>query len=235
MKSWAPLLLLASLPLFLLNIDFPGQPAGEDIHYVKAARSWIAVGADSNLEHPPLAKLIIAAGIKIFGDEPFGWRFFSALAGSLALTGMYFWGLALFSDRSAALWCTLFSGLNLMLWTEAHLATLEIYHTAFAIGGCAACTGIWFDQSERRTRRIFFAAVGGLLFGLAIASKWFAIVAWLPCALCSLGLSLTRQNLRLKQSLTTTPVLLFLFALPLSVYPLTYSPFIAHQVWTRWF
>src|SRR5271154_5185410 len=32
------------------------------------------LGTDPNSEHPPLAKLIIAGGIELFGDGPIAWR-----------------------------------------------------------------------------------------------------------------------------------------------------------------
>ena len=38
--------------------------------------------------HPPLGKWTIALGIKAFGMDPFGWRIGSAIAGTLAVTGL---------------------------------------------------------------------------------------------------------------------------------------------------
>ena len=40
---------------------------------------------DRNPEHPPLGKEIIAAGLALFGDDPWGWRFFPVLAGSATM------------------------------------------------------------------------------------------------------------------------------------------------------
>ena len=43
---------------------------------------------DPNAEHPQLAKLIIAGGIKVFGDNPWGWRLGSVLFGMIALIAL---------------------------------------------------------------------------------------------------------------------------------------------------
>jgi len=40
----------------------------DEQHYVPDARSILAGNGTQRLEHPPLAKLFIAAGIAIFGD-----------------------------------------------------------------------------------------------------------------------------------------------------------------------
>ncbi len=231
MHRYLPLLLLLSTPLFCLNMDFPNQPAGEEIHYVKAARAWLETGADSNLEHPPLAKMIIAAGIALLGDEALGWRFFSALAGAGILIGMYYWSLALFEDRKTAWWTVTFSFLSIMLWTEARLATLEVYQVAFLIGACACCSRIWFGRTG--SRQTVPSAGAGIMFGLAIACKWFALVAWIPCAVVTIGLALHKRRAK---PIFSPPLVACacLLILPILVYMLTYAPYLAHQGLTRW-
>ena len=39
--------------------------------------------------HPPLAKLLIAGSIKLFGDNPWGWRIGSVVFGTLALLAIF--------------------------------------------------------------------------------------------------------------------------------------------------
>ena len=63
-------------------IDGINPPAGEP--YADAP-----LHKDPNAEHPQLAKLIIAAGIELFGDDPYGWRIGSVLFGLIALIAMY--------------------------------------------------------------------------------------------------------------------------------------------------
>ena len=42
--------------------------------------------------HPPLAKLLMAGGVLLFGNQSFGWRFFSALFGILVVYLTYLTG-----------------------------------------------------------------------------------------------------------------------------------------------
>ena len=74
----------------------------DETYYVNAARvidhirpaagatyAGAPLGMDPNAEHPQLAKVIIAGGIKLFGDTPKGWRLPSVLFGLIALVALY--------------------------------------------------------------------------------------------------------------------------------------------------
>ena len=88
----APLgIALLSLILRLVNL---GQPKGfvfDEVYYVDGARDYLAHGveiAGSKAEfvvHPPVGKWLIASGIQIFGDNEFGWRFATAVFGTLLI------------------------------------------------------------------------------------------------------------------------------------------------------
>ncbi|HEX9624008.1 MAG TPA: phospholipid carrier-dependent glycosyltransferase, partial [Streptosporangiaceae bacterium] len=66
---------------------------GVEIKHVKNAPALLAHGSTHILAgtgseyvaHPPLGKIMIAAGEWLFGLTPFGWRFAVAVAGSLAI------------------------------------------------------------------------------------------------------------------------------------------------------
>ena len=101
------ILLVTALAAILrfLHLGHPGEMVFDEVYYPKAG--CILIGGsddycrvDSNDEkfwredkwdvgswvHPPLGKWQIGLGIKAFGMDPFGWRFGTALAGTLTVT-----------------------------------------------------------------------------------------------------------------------------------------------------
>jgi dolichyl-phosphate-mannose-protein mannosyltransferase len=167
--------------LFLLNIQFPTKQNFDEFHYVPAAKTFYQFDKIPNREHPPLAKMIIGAGIAALGDNPPGWRVMSTVFGALTLVGMYFWGLALFRDEKVALWVALITLFNQLLYVQSRIAMLDTFMFAFLVWGFAAFTDAWrTDLEEHQVRRRLLAA--GVLFGLATACKWFGLMGWLACA-----------------------------------------------------
>ncbi len=177
---------------FLIGIDVPDQPYFDETHYVPAARQLLSSGFDvptSNLEHPPLAKELIALSIWLFGESPFGWRTFSALFGGLAVTGIYLCGLALFDSHRAAVWTALIAALNQMLFVQARVAMLDIFSLAFVLWGLAFF--FWSFRELAQIRRLLYAA--GLCLGLATACKWNGVFACGMCIAIVMVVSTMRQ------------------------------------------
>jgi dolichyl-phosphate-mannose-protein mannosyltransferase len=80
---------------FLLRIINLGLPKGlifDEVYYVDGARDLLAYGVEvdgSNPEfivHPPVGKWLIAAGIQVFGNDEFGWRISTAIAGVISIS-----------------------------------------------------------------------------------------------------------------------------------------------------
>jgi dolichyl-phosphate-mannose-protein mannosyltransferase len=182
--------------VLLIGIDTPDHPYFDETHYVPAARQLLETHfaiPTLNLEHPPLAKELMALSIRLFGDNPFGWRTMSALFGALALTGVYLCGLALFGNIRPALWAAAIAALNQMLFVQARIAMLDIFALAFVLWGLAAFMASF--HSEGRARPLLYAA--GVCLGLATACKWSGVFAWGMCvAVVALVLVLRRWRTR---------------------------------------
>jgi 4-amino-4-deoxy-L-arabinose transferase-like glycosyltransferase len=80
---------LAALILRLLHLGTPKGFVFDEVYYVDGARDYLkygveVTGADPEfVVHPPVGKWLIALGIKLFGDNEFGWRFMGAFLGSV--------------------------------------------------------------------------------------------------------------------------------------------------------
>ena len=96
----------------------------DEAYYVPAARSLLA-GVVSNVEHPPLAKALIALGIRVFGDEGFAWRLPSIVAGTLAIVLLYALTRRLADKRTALLAAFLLS-FETLWFTHSSIAMLDI-------------------------------------------------------------------------------------------------------------
>jgi dolichyl-phosphate-mannose--protein O-mannosyl transferase len=185
-------LFLLSQTLFLFNIQYPKDHNFDESGYVPAAKQFLQMAENKNWEHPPLAKILIAVGILLFGDQPLGWRYMSIFFGSLTLVGIYLWALALFRDRSTALFAALITVMNQLLYVQARIGTLDIFMFAFTVFALAAFCAAWSIKAEKH--KVFFLLLSaGVMFGLAIACKWAAIVPWLGSILMIIGVKVLQN------------------------------------------
>ena len=184
-----PLLLLGvvvalSVGARVFHLDIPSeQKAGEGFvfdekYYVNAARVIAAVpmhatdtyanasppGTDPNGEHPQLGKLIVAAGIRVFGDNPVGWRIGAVLFGTAALLLLYWFIRSIGCSSWLALGATAIAAVENLWLVSGRIAVLDIFCVPFMLAGAAL-------YLRRRP------ALAGLLIGIGTTIKEFALYA----------------------------------------------------------
>jgi dolichyl-phosphate-mannose-protein mannosyltransferase len=170
------LLFAGAFLVFLPFVGFPAEYNFDEMHYITAAKLLVPPVANSNWEHPPLAKYLIGLGIALAGDRPLGWRLGAMIFGGISIAGMYACAVAVFRDRKLALWVALVTLLNMMLFVMARTAMLDVFLTGFLICGMAAASFAWDEhRSPRQVQGLLASA--GVFFGLAAACKW---VGWVP-------------------------------------------------------
>jgi predicted membrane-bound dolichyl-phosphate-mannose-protein mannosyltransferase len=127
------LLVLLSFGLHFGTIVESDNLIFDEVFYVPDARSIIAQEGTLLPEHPPLGKLFIVTGIRIFGDNPLGWRFFSVLFGSASIVLVYFICRSLkMSNRTTTLATVLF-GLENLVFIQSSVAMLDVYSFSFLL------------------------------------------------------------------------------------------------------
>lgn len=158
----------AALFLRLFRLSTPDKLVFDEIYYVDGARDLLKFGVEVSankpefIVHPPVGKWVIALGIQIFGDNPFGWRVVVALLGTLSILLVAKIAARLFGALGYGLIAALlafFDGLNLVM---SRTALLDMTLTTFLL------VATWFLID----RRYLFA---GIFFGLALGTKWNAI------------------------------------------------------------
>ena len=130
---WLCLLVALTLVMHFIIIANPPELILDEQHYVNDARNIIEEHETLRPEHPPLAKLFIVAGIKLFGDNPWGWRFFSVIFGTASIVLFYFLCRRLNMSRTATSIATFLLALENMTFVQASVAMLDVYYFTFMV------------------------------------------------------------------------------------------------------
>ena len=227
MAAIAPILIaLASFVLRIINLGLPKGFVFDEVYYVDGARDLLKYGVevdDTNPEfivHPPVGKWLIASGIKLFGDTEFGWRFASAVFGTLLI--LLFARLVhvlFYSPLLTALGAALMA-LDGLLLVHSRTALLDLFLTFFTLSGVL----LW-----HRNRHIW----AGLAFGLAIGCKWSAIYFVAVIGLIAVYQILVTRDIR-KSLKPIAAKFLQYGLLPVFVYTITWAGwFISDRGWSR--
>lgn len=146
--------------------------------------------------HPPLGKILIAAGIKIFGMNPFGWRFMGTLFGVMMLPVFYLFARKLFKKTWLSGGTTVLFAFDFMHFAQTRIATIDVFVTFFIILAyyfmfCYARKS-FYDTDLKKT----FLPLGlcGIAMGLSWASKWTGIYA--SFGLCLIFFLIMAQRFR---------------------------------------
>lgn len=121
------LVVLVTLALHFSIIMVPDTPAFDEEYYVKDARYILQGQGTDRIEHPPLGKLFIALGMLLFGDNPFGWRFFSVIFGSAGIVLFYLICRRLSMSRDSSLFAACLLAVENLSFIQASVAMLDVY------------------------------------------------------------------------------------------------------------
>jgi dolichyl-phosphate-mannose--protein O-mannosyl transferase len=227
MAAIAPILIaLASFVLRIINLGLPKGFVFDEVYYVDGARDLLKYGVEVDgtnpefIVHPPVGKWLIASGIKLFGDTEFGWRFASAVFGTLLI--LLFARLIhvlFYSPLLTALGAALMA-LDGLLLVHSRTALLDLFLTFFTLLGVL----LW-----HRNRHIW----AGLAFGLAIGCKWSAIYFVAVIGLIAVYQILVTRDIR-KSLKPIAAKFLQYGLLPVFVYTITWAGwFISDRGWSR--
>lgn len=168
LRRWLVLILTFSASVRFVNLSRPKELVFDEIYYVDGAKDFLKYGVEIEngtsefIAHPPIGKWVIASGIKLFGDNPFGWRFSTALLGTLSILFVYLISKHLFNSEKWALLSAALVSLDGLHLVMSRTSLLDMTLMFFILVGLFALL-----------KENFWLA--GFLFGLALATKWSAI------------------------------------------------------------
>ena len=165
----APVLIaLASFLLRLFHLASIKSMIFDEVYYVDGARDLFKYGVEVTgskpefIVHPPVGKWLIASGIKIFGDNPMGWRFTTALIGSLMILIVALIAHRLFYSPTLTALAAGLMAVDGLALVQSRTALLDNFLAFFIL------LATYFFISRKRWWC-------GLFLGLALATKWSAL------------------------------------------------------------
>ncbi len=194
--------------------------------------------------HPPLGKILMAIGIKLFGNNPLGWRFVNALLGVLMVPIFYLLLRKLTDNTKLTCFGTALFCLEFMHFTLSRIATIDTT-VAFFILSMFATMYFLLDQinkdlSENRKliskKTFFFMLLCAIETGIAVAVKWTGFYAMAGIAVLFLVFLMDSIIKRKREGNTIGyQIKLLLFAvvmfsvIPLVIYTASYYPMMCAQ------
>ena len=165
-------------------ISWKNSAVFDEIYHPRTAYEHIIGAEPYEVSHPPLGKLIMGLGIRMFGMTPFGYRFMGTLFGVLMLPILYVFLKNLFGKTAVAFCGTALFAFDFMHFTQTRLATIDTYGVFFIL-----CMYFflyrWFCQKPGTAFRhsVLPLLLAGLSFGLGCASKWTVVYGAVGAAL----------------------------------------------------
>ena len=205
---------LVSFGLRFWNLDGTADIVFDEVYYPKFAQNYLNNEPFFDA-HPPLAKYIIALGVQIFGYAPFGYRFMTALAGSLLplVTYEFIWQL---SDHRGWAWLTgWFVAMDGLLLVESRFGLINIFILLFGMLS-QLCMVLALKRSRQRW---FWAIVTGLMLGASMSVKWTGL-AYIIGLVAIAGYAWSRY----RQTLNGAQILIGLIILPIAFYVVNWIP-----------
>ncbi|HVM21513.1 MAG TPA: phospholipid carrier-dependent glycosyltransferase [Egibacteraceae bacterium] len=201
--------LLVAGVLRFWGLGHPERIYFDETYYAPQGQEMIARGVEEGFAvHPPVGKWLIGGGIATYGYHSFGFRAAAAAAGTLLTLVTYLIGLRLFRRRGVAAMAALFVALDGLTLTMSRIAMLDIFLALFV------ALGAWLLLIDRdrmweglpaegadapalsRLRGHPWRWFAGIAFGLALATKWSAVLALAgACLVVGFGEALWRRRL----------------------------------------
>ncbi|WP_222265555.1 dolichyl-phosphate-mannose--protein mannosyltransferase [Modestobacter marinus] len=188
----------------LWDLGYPADRVFDEAYYPPEAHEILELGYEYNrgytfIVHPPLGKVLIAAGEQLFGYNSFGWRVPSAVAGTIAVVILVRLARRLTGSTLLGLVAGLLLALDGFSFSLGRIGLLDVFLQVFVVGA-VACLAVDRDAVRRRIRngadRVTatgfhlgprgWRLAAGVLFGCAGAVKWSGVYFLALCAVLSL-------------------------------------------------
>lgn len=148
----------------------------DEIYFARTAEQYLHLQSPYEWTHPPLGKLIQAAGIAVLGYSPFGWRFMGVIFATAMIPVMYLLGKRLFNSWIGAFAAAFLLTFDFMHFTMGRMGTADTYVVFFSLLS-QLCFFMYFSNVVKNGWKTsvlpLFAAV--MFFILGFSTKWLVL------------------------------------------------------------
>ncbi len=191
-----PLVLaVLALALSLPRLTTPPDYVFDELYYAYTASKYVSGDEaysttvppddDPTIEwtHPPIAKLLIAGGILVAGDNPLGWRIASVVFGAAGVVIAYLLALSLTGSRAMSVLAAGLLLLDGLYLVESRTGMSNLVVLVFANAALLGFARVLPAPPERIGPPLLAT---GLFLGLGIATKWssVALAGLISLAIC---------------------------------------------------
>ncbi|WP_130613828.1 glycosyltransferase family 39 protein [Cohnella abietis] len=209
----------------------------DEIYHGRTAYEFVKLMEPYENTHPPLGKVILALGVKMFDMTPYGWRFMAGVFGTLMVPIFYAAAKGMFARTRYAFLATLLlvlEGFHLVHSRSSNVDiigvtfTIIMFYAMYRYGEMA-----WRNGGFRRS--FGYLALSGFFFGAAAAVKWNYLYGGAGLAIL-LVFALVRRwrearsdgdyDFVRRMILTLMSCIILFVAIPVTVYSVSYIPYI---------
>ena len=158
------------------NISYMNSMYFDEIYFARSAYEYVHGIDVYEWTHPPVAKIIMAFPILLFGFSPFVVRLMGNIAGILIIPVMYILGKKLFKNRKYAF----LSGMIMMFdnfhMVESRIALSDSYQILFILLSVLfmVCY-LKLEKNDSFKKKAIYLIMSGIFIGLSIGVKWNAL------------------------------------------------------------
>ncbi|MFA9463742.1 MAG: phospholipid carrier-dependent glycosyltransferase [Velocimicrobium sp.] len=198
----------------------------DEIYHARTAYEYLTGEYSYENTHPPLGKTLIALGIKLFGMNPFGWRFMGTLFGVLMIPVIYVFAFKLVSSTFLSTIISILFTFDFMHFVQTRIATIDVFVTFFIM------IMYLFMFLYIRENKNYWLALSGICMGFGVACKWTGAYAGIGLAiifflhLIQNYKNASNKNKGIHNAIQTCLLcVLFFVIIPVTIYTLSYIPF----------
>ncbi|MBE5758713.1 MAG: phospholipid carrier-dependent glycosyltransferase [Clostridiales bacterium] len=165
--------------------DYMDEMIFDEVYHARTAYEYLEGIYPYEITHPPFGKSIMTLGIRLFGMNPFGWRFMGTLFGVMILPVMYVFAKRIFKKTKWACASTILFAADFMHYALTRIATIDSYSIFFIL------TMAYFMYEymqhnflkEKLSRTLLPLGLCGMFWALGCATKWLCIYAGVGLAI----------------------------------------------------